>query len=254
MKKKHELIPRFLIICSLLFLFSCTKSQHQNQAQDQKLAQVKSFIEKNYKISYSSVGTTTIALTRNNELLVMQNTDNDGKIDKIYLFAAEKGVKSPELAKDLGKSEVYVFGDGRSAVLYSTNKNTYYFFGINEPASVIRLADLAKQFPGDIKTDNGYYDYGISELMGQWDNAILTASGPFDYAVNILTTANLQRRSTVQPKEEFMPVCTSGGPGSNGCSQTWEILGVAGQCSVTCQTGWYSCCASSNTTCTCRQN
>jgi len=36
--------------------------------------------------------------------------------------------------------------------------------------------------------------------------------------------------------------CTSGGLGSSQCSGSWEVLGVAVNCSVTCNSGYYACC------------
>ena len=36
--------------------------------------------------------------------------------------------------------------------------------------------------------------------------------------------------------------CTNGGPGSTSCSGSWTIAGVTTSCSVSCGSGFYSCC------------
>lgn len=66
---------------------------------------------------------------------------------------------------------------------------------------------------------------------------------------NVLALADGEDVEDPDPGEDDgdSPFCYSGGPGSNSCSidAGIEILGVgvAGGCSVSCNSGYYACCS-----------
>ena len=54
----------------------------------------------------------------------------------------------------------------------------------------------------------------------------------------------------------FASNCTSGGPGSSSCDESWTIKALgftfSGGCSVSCDSGYYACCNGGSSTCTCQ--
>lgn len=67
-----------------------------------------------------------------------------------------------------------------------------------------------------------------------------------------LLLANIETLADVD--EAWNPVCYNGGPGSKSCSIGAGIsigqAGMSGNCSVSCQDGYYSCCG---IRCTCKK-
>lgn len=84
---------------------------------------------------------------------------------------------------------------------------------------------------------------GISRFQGNFDSDEEIRFNP--YIGEIISNESLTSR-TMQ--------CTAGGPGSNQCGVSSEIMGVMTQCEVSCNTGYYACCDDGIGKCKCVQN
>ena len=93
------------------------------------------------------------------------------------------------------------------------------------------------------KEDNSVEVLGISRFHGEFNSEDEIRFNP--YIGGLISNESL----TARPMN-----CTAGGPGSNQCGVSSEIMGVMTQCEVSCNTGYYACCDDGVGKCKCIQN
>ncbi len=236
----------FLTIIISFFFLSCSKDLYYNKTSAEL---AKSTLQVQDK---TTRGDGFIFKSENNEVVFLQGTTDDkSTFDKVVIVAFEQGVNCPIKSGTTEYTDVTYFRDKRSIVIHSKKDNMIYLFGLDEKESLDKIA-LLKENPtlksNAFKTVLGY---GISVLSGKWNKESFLntpSASAFDRLISASIIANSRLSTFSFDGSGGAGDCTSGGTGSSSCSiGSWPDV----SCSVTCNSGYYACCKSSTTTCTC---
>jgi hypothetical protein len=171
-----------------------------------------------------------------NDLIVFSNGSKN-----VYSKASILQFETPTFNLDLsGKMEIINFQEG----LILKNENEIYFIGLQKGSKIIDEFNKLTKF--NIKTENRFFGYGLSFNNGSWDLGKLKIDAN-SKASNLLSG----RIAWDVPSDGNGNGCTSGGEGASSCSISDPNFIGGTACSVTCEQGYYACCKTSTTTCTC---
>lgn len=251
MKKRTVRLLSFLLGIAVLLsavISGCNKQVDYTRTGKALQSTIKQDLHENYE------GQTYIRVTTNNEILVGLSTAGNDTVDHVFVLSVDKKDKISLTEGNLGYSTIYYYKDQRAILLHTKASNQIYFLGLKETASQDKIDSLASQKDLKASFQSGEFGFGLSAIRGKWSASIISDATK-KYASNLLTIADLQTRYTTSQKiaasADDAPVsCTSGGPGATSCSITEGAI-IPNTCSVTCANGYFACCQSSTTRCTC---
>jgi hypothetical protein len=189
----------------------------------------------------SGNGDFIIKLFNKNELMFIQTQELNSTIsNKVWVVAFSEDIFLPALPAFIENGSINISADRR----YFTLKygDEVWIVGLDEDD--VRNSTNTLNFEKLRRTELIKGCYGISYQWGSFDIEKLKDTSGFSAFENLIR-ANLNISSTSNRSEK----CTSGGIGSSGCSID-EAFGLGG-CSVSCSTGYHSCCQSNTVTCSC---
>lgn len=196
-----------------------------------------------------SRGTGYVYKSPSNEVVFLQSTTIDAlSFNKAIVVALESDANITIEEGVVEQAEIYYDSKSkRSLIIHSKKNNLFYLFGLDEKASLDKLASLQQ----NQATENSKYlkvlGFGLSVLNGNWNKEKFLNYASSSAFEKLSNSSNL----TAPPGTGGDKKCTSGGEGAKECSITeWTDV----SCSVSCNDGYYACCNSTTTTCVCVKN
>ncbi|HEX8695323.1 MAG TPA: hypothetical protein VF746_23125 [Longimicrobium sp.] len=161
----------------------------------------------------------------------------DGYADVAFVLQRGYATSVPEFTR---VERARVVADPAGLVVTSASGNAYVaglFLGSKVGGPGGRLAS------SNVAVGRTWTGYGLARRTGKWQVPVSASSD----------AAQALGRCSRQPADAASPlfsqtVCTSGGVGSTSCS---TYCPGGGNCSVTCDDGYYSCCDKVYCVCTC---
>jgi hypothetical protein len=221
-------IKQLLLSVAILTIISCENSSPIEKSID--LMDISSKLNGSYLSGAINFGKTS-----DSEILLGLKETGDNTYTKAFILQTET---SNHLLTKVGQAELIIFN---TSILLKINHELIYIGLKNELTDQIEK-ELKSQF--SIKISNSIKGFGFSKVTGSWNLENVNFSNNHAFSVlEIFQTEDIKSISS----DKIAAGCTSGGKGSSSCSTSNPLTG----CSVSCSTGYYSCCDASTAKCTC---
>jgi len=171
----------------------------------------------------------------------------------IVIFSESVLSKMPFNTND--EYEIQIPESRKYMVIYNVTKSKIHFLGVSDVNEQINSIKANPSLSAAI-TNLDCLGFGMTYMAGNWSSQKI-AGATYKFPFNVLDYSN--NNNPVSPENIIEPgnpvgvsckigSCTSGGAGSSTCSIT-EVFGIS--CSVSCNSGYYACCASGPIRCYC---
>lgn len=232
MKTTVKNLFSYFLFFSLILFFGCQKDNHGSNQSDVENFKF-SVLQKKGKIAtVNNILSKKIISTKDGIILLFDKTKNYYK-HAITLIPHNNNEKElfAQFLSDVN-SFVYEF----DAITFTNTKGKQVMFAVNNNKGI----EISKK--ANTKTPV-YFGNQLSFVRNNNFTPEKVKKLPESFATNSLIDAMVTNQN-------IKGSCSSGGQGSTGCS----IDDFTGGCSVSCGSGYYACCQSSNNTCVCISN
>lgn len=197
-------------------------------------------------------------------LLMINSNNSSDTYDKAIILFSENKIEKPIINSE-ENLEFFIPDNRRYIIIYNKSLNKIISVGLSDQ----NAKDAVDKFKANFKeksllANNNISGYGLSYLTGFW-NINKIKESKYNLPFNTLDYSNIANPNAAKnlptpENEKFVAPglcdigqCTSGGAGSSSCSIS-EGFPVEQSCTVTCNTGYYACCRSSDIRCYCCKN
>lgn len=206
-------------------------------------------------------GTCFLKPTTDQSLLLLFNTKGSSdSYDRNLVLFSESAITAPVI-NEKATYEVLIPQSRRYLVLYEHGAERLTILGLSDEDASQKIKRFKENSSLTSRIQPGSrLGYGMSYMVGLWNKARVQES-EYRQPFNTLDYSNSAKPELAG---KLLPVamegvtanlcaegkCQSGGAGSNSCSIT-ESFPIEQQCTVNCNSGYYSCCNTTVMRCYC---
>lgn len=197
-------------------------------------------------------------------LLMINSNNSSDTYDKAIILFSDSLIAKTKIINE-GILEFFIPENRRYIVIYNKTVNKISIIGLSDQNAIKAIDNFKVNLKEkSLLTNNDIFGYGLSYLTGFWNINKIKESKykvPF-YSLDYSNIANPEaaKKLPLPENENFdapgfcdIGQCTSGGAGSSSCSIS-ESFPVEQSCTVSCNSGYYACCRSSDMRCYCCKN